>query len=37
MIIGLGYPSEPPLLPKRPNKRILVEDLVQWGPYPDTQ
>ena len=36
MFIGLGYPAEPPpYLPKWPKTKVRVEDLVQWGPYPE--
>jgi nitroreductase len=36
MLIGLGYPAEmPPYMPRWPKKKVRVEDLVQWGPYPD--
>ena len=38
MFIGLGFPAEPPAyLPKWPKTKIRVEDLVQWGPYPEEE
>jgi nitroreductase len=36
MFIGVGYPAEmPSYMPRWPKKKVRVEDLVQWGPYPD--
>ena len=36
MCIGVGYHAEMPDYVRRwPTKRLRVEDLVQWGPYPD--
>lgn len=35
MFIGLGYPAEmPSYIARWPKKKVRVEDLVQWGPYP---
>lgn len=36
MCIGIGFAAEmPPYMPRWPKKKLRVEDLVQWGPYPD--
>jgi nitroreductase len=36
MFVGVGYPAEmPPHMPRWPKKKVRVEDLVQWGPYPE--
>ena len=36
MCIGVGYHAELPAHTRRwPKKKLRVEDLVQWGPYPD--
>lgn len=36
MFIGLGFPAEPPpYLPKWPKLKVRIQDLVQWGPYPE--
>ena len=36
MCVGLGYPAEPPAdMPRWPKQKLQVDDLVQWGPYPN--
>ena len=36
MCVGLGYPAAPPAnMPRWPKRKLKVDDLVQWGPYPD--
>ncbi|MDH3513053.1 MAG: nitroreductase family protein [Gammaproteobacteria bacterium] len=35
MCVGVGHPAEPPAnMPRWPKKKLKVEDLVQWGPFP---
>ena len=35
LCVGVGFPAEPPAhMPKWPKRKLRVEDLVQWGPYP---
>jgi len=35
LCVGLGFPAEPPAhMPSWPKKKLKVDDLVQWGPYP---
>lgn len=36
MFVGLGFPAEPPeYFPKWPKVKVDIQDLVQWGPYPE--
>jgi len=36
LFVGVGYHSEmPPYMPRWPKKKVRVEDLVQWGPFPE--
>jgi nitroreductase len=36
LCIGIGFPADPPAsMPVWPKVRLRVQDLVQWGPYPD--
>lgn len=38
ILIGLGYPTELPAhAPRWPKKKLAIEDIVQWGPYPQMQ
>ena len=35
LCVGVGFPAKPPAhMPKWPKRKLRVEDLVQWGPYP---
>jgi nitroreductase len=37
MMVGVGYPAEPPAdFPRWPKLRTRVKDLVQWGPFPES-
>lgn len=38
MFIGLGYPTELPAnLPHWPKNKVRLEEMVQWGPFPEIE